>query len=321
QRSNSPAITLSANGGSLTMRIRRLLNQNNPPAVQPFAALSALALAFVVAGVCFSSAQAQHSPTAVDRLNMIHAITGVHSAVDTASTTKSDLMIAKVAQPAQPLLPTADLSMLAVADQKEQEKKKPIMVSAGIMAGQIVTKVNPKYPEDARKARIQGTVVLNAIIGKTGDVMSLQVASGPTELRNSAVEAVQQWKYKPYLLNGQPTEVSTTISVTYSISDEPSAVAPCTSQTSGCTMPVLLSAVEPEYPSQAREAKSSGVVIVSLAVDEKGNPRDVAVLSPAGHGFDEKAVEAVRRYKFQPATKYGLPTVAELKVTVNFQLF
>ncbi|MGO4213999.1 M56 family metallopeptidase [Terriglobus sp. YAF25] len=122
QRSNSPAITLSANGGSLTMRIRRLLNQNNPPAVQPFAALSVLALAFVVAGVCFSSAQAQHSPTAVDRLNMIHAITGVHSVIDTASKESSDLMVAKVAQPAQPLLPTADLSMLAVADQKEQER-------------------------------------------------------------------------------------------------------------------------------------------------------------------------------------------------------
>ncbi|QEE27881.1 M56 family metallopeptidase [Terriglobus albidus] len=321
QRSNSPAITLNANGGSLTMRIRRLLNQNNPPAVQPFAVLSVLALAFIVAGVCFSSAQAQHSLTAVDRLNMIHAITGVHSVIDTASKESSDLMVAKVAQPAQPLLTTADLSTLAVADQKEQEKKKPIRVSASIMAGQIVSTVNPVYPEAARKARIEGTVVLHAIISETGDVMALQVLSGPTALLDSAIDAVQQWKYKPYLLNGQPIEVSTTISVTYSISDESSAVAPCTTQNSGCTMPVLLSAVEPEYPSQAREAKSSGVVIVSLTVDEKGTPQNLAVFSSAGHGFDEKALEAVRRYRFQPATRNGLPTVAELKITVNFQLF
>jgi TonB family protein len=212
--------------------------------------------------------------------------------------------------------------MLAVADQKEQEKKKPITVSAGIMAGQIITKVNPKYPEDARKARIQGIVVLSAIIGKTGDVMSLAVVSGPTELRNSAVEAVQQWKYKPYLLNGQPTEVTTTISVNYTIADEgPSAMAPCTSKDSGCTMPVLLSGPAPEYPSAARDAKTAGEVIVSLTVDEKGNPQDVAVLSPVGHGFDEKAVEAVRRYKFQPATRYGLPTIAELKVAVDFRSY
>lgn len=322
RRSTSPAITLSANGGSLTMRIRRLLNQNNPPAVQPFAALSVLALAFVVAGVCFSSAQAQHSPTAVDRLNMIHAITGVRSAIDTASTTKSNLLVAKVDQPAQLALPTADLSALAVGEQQEQEKKKPIRVSAGVMAGQIITKVNPTYPEDARKARIQGTVVLHAVIGKTGDVMNLQAVSGPAELRNSAIEAVQQWKYKPYLLNGQPMEVDTTISVNYSIADDgPSAVAPCTSQNSGCTMPVLLFGPAPEYPSQAREAKTPGEVIVSLTVDEKGHPQDVAVFSPAGHGFDEKAVEAVRRYRFQPATRYGLPTIAELRVAVDFRSY
>lgn len=322
QRSNSPAITLSANGGSLTMRIRRLLSQNNPPAVQPFAALSVLALAFVVAGVCFSTAQAQHSPTAVDRLNMIHAITDVHSVIDTAPEEKSsDLVVAKVAQPAQPLLPTADLSMLAVANQKEQEKQKPIHVSAGVMAGQIVTKVNPTYPEQARKARIQGAVVLNAIISKTGDVIDLQVASGPKELMKSAVEAVQQWKYKPYLLNGQPTEVTTTITVNYSLGDGPSAVAPCTTQNSGCTMPVLLLGPAPEYPSEARGAKAPGEVIVRLTVDEKGNPQDVAVLSPADHGFDEKAVEAVRRYKFQPATRYGLPTIAELKVAVDFRSY
>ncbi|MBW8748319.1 MAG: M56 family metallopeptidase [Acidobacteria bacterium] len=322
QRSNSSAITLSANGGSLTMRIRRLLSQNNPPAVQPFAALSVLALAFVVAGVCFSTAQAQHSPTAVDRLNMIHAITDVHSVIDTAPEEKSsDLVVAKVAQPAQPLLPTADLSMLAVANQKEQEKQKPIHVSAGVMAGQIVTKVNPTYPEQARKARIQGAVVLNAIISKTGDVIDLQVASGPKELMKSAVEAVQQWKYKPYLLNGQPTEVTTTITVNYSLGDGPSAVAPCTTQNSGCTMPVLLLGPAPEYPSEARGAKAPGEVIVRLTVDEKGNPQDVAVLSPADHGFDEKAVEAVRRYKFQPATRYGLPTIAELKVAVDFRSY
>jgi len=320
---NLPAITLSANGGSLTMRIRRLLNQDNPPAVQPFAALSVLALAFVVAGVCFSSAQAQHSPTAIDRLNMIHAITGVRSAVETAAATKSNLMVAKVDQPAQLALPTADLSAITVDDQQEEGKKSPPKVSPSVMAGQIITRVNPKYPEDARKARIQGTVVLHAIIGTTGDVMSLQVVSGPAELRNSAIEAVQQWKYKPYLLNGQPTEVDTTISVNYTIAgDSPSAMTPpCTSKDSGCTMPVLLSAVEPEYPSKARESKSSGTVIVSFTVDEKGNPQNVAVFTSAGHGFDEKALEAVSRYRFQPATRNGFPTVAELRVAVNFQSF
>lgn len=86
-------------------------------------------------------------------------------------------------------------------------------------------------------------------------------------------------------------------------------------------MPVLLLGPAPEYPSEARGAKAPGEVIVRLTVDEKGNPQDVAVLSPADHGFDEKAVEAVRRYKFQPATRYGLPTIAELRVAVDFRSY
>jgi TonB family protein len=84
------------------------------------------------------------------------------------------------------------------------------------MAGEIVTKVAPVYPPEAKAARIQGTVVLHAIIGKDGKIESLHVLSGPPELTQSAMDAVSQWVYKPYLLNGEPTEVDTTITVTYS---------------------------------------------------------------------------------------------------------
>ena len=85
------------------------------------------------------------------------------------------------------------------------------------MAGNVLTKVTPKYPEEAKEERIQGTVVLNAVIGKDGSVEELTVASGPKELQESALTAVSQWTYKPYLVNGDPTEVKTTISVFYSL--------------------------------------------------------------------------------------------------------
>lgn len=81
----------------------------------------------------------------------------------------------------------------------------------------VLTKVPPKYPEDAKKARIQGTVKLKAIISKDGTVDHLSVVSGPAKLQKSSLDAVRQWTYKPFLLNGQPTEVETTINVTYSL--------------------------------------------------------------------------------------------------------
>lgn len=92
----------------------------------------------------------------------------------------------------------------------------PARLSGGVMAGQILTKVAPVYPEDAKAAGISGAVVLHAVIGEDGTITSLTVVSGPEKLRDSALEAVRQWTYKPYMLNGQPTAVDTTITVTYS---------------------------------------------------------------------------------------------------------
>jgi TonB family protein len=85
------------------------------------------------------------------------------------------------------------------------------------LARNVITKVPPVYPPDAKKARIQGTVALDAVIGKSGDVESLKVVSGPQELQQSALNAVRQWKYKPFLLNGDPIEVESTIKVIYSL--------------------------------------------------------------------------------------------------------
>jgi TonB family protein len=93
----------------------------------------------------------------------------------------------------------------------------PVAVSAKVMEGQLLTKVSPTYPVDAKKARILGKVVLNAVVGKDGNIENLVPASGPKELQQSALDAVRQWTYKPFLLNGEPIEVKTTITVTYTL--------------------------------------------------------------------------------------------------------
>jgi TonB family protein len=80
------------------------------------------------------------------------------------------------------------------------------------------TKKTPVYPEQAKKDRLQGKVVLAAIIAKDGTVANLRVVSGPSPLERSALDAVRQWRYKPYLLNGNPIEVNTTIQVLFTLS-------------------------------------------------------------------------------------------------------
>jgi periplasmic protein TonB len=85
--------------------------------------------------------------------------------------------------------------------------------------------------------------------------------------------------------------------------------------------PSVLSAVEPEFSEEARKAKFSGNVQVYLIVDEQGNPSHVKVVRGVGMGLDEKAVEAVRQYKFKPATQNGKPVKVDLYIEVNFQIF
>ena len=90
-------------------------------------------------------------------------------------------------------------------------------VSAGLMAGHILSQQKPTYPDQARRAHVQGTVVLQAVIDKQGNITDLRVIGGPTLLQGSAMEAVKTWRYRPYVLNGEPVEVETQINVVYSM--------------------------------------------------------------------------------------------------------
>jgi periplasmic protein TonB len=86
-----------------------------------------------------------------------------------------------------------------------------------VTAASILQQTKPLYPALARQARIQGNVVLHAIIDKDGKVAQLEVISGHPLLVQSALDAVKQWRYKPTLLNGDPVEVDTTITVTFTM--------------------------------------------------------------------------------------------------------
>src|ERR1700677_2108662 len=99
-------------------------------------------------------------------------------------------------------------------------------VSQSVSTSLLVSKVNPTYPPLARQAHIAGTVVLQVEISKTGDIQNLHLISGHPMLAPAAIEAVKQWKYKPYLLNGEPVEVETTVQVNFTLSPlEPLASA------------------------------------------------------------------------------------------------
>ena len=94
---------------------------------------------------------------------------------------------------------------------------RPIRVGGNVQQANRISWVDPVYPAEAKQNRIQGTVKLEITIDKDGHVASVSVVSGPTELIRSATDAVQQWVYRPTLVNGEPVSVLTTVDVNYTL--------------------------------------------------------------------------------------------------------
>jgi TonB family protein len=227
-----------------------------------------------------------------------------------------------------------------------------VRVSDAVESGLLVSKVNPDYPPLARQARIQGVVILKALIGKTGDVENLELVSGHPMLAPAAIRAVKQWKYKPFLMNGEPVAVETKVQVNFVLSDgkptdgvvgdqpgglpldQPAgaagAVAPSSDPekpafpqrirvSSGVIGGLLLSKVNPIYPPEARDQRIQGVVLLKIIVDKAGNVSDVQLIS--GHPMlVPAAIEAVRQWKYKPYLLNGKPLEVDTQVQVNFTL-
>lgn len=90
-----------------------------------------------------------------------------------------------------------------------------VRVSSGVAEGLKVHDVSPVYPREARKNHVQGDVILRATIDRQGNIADLKLVSGEPILADAAVEAVKQWKYKPYILNGEPVEVETQVLIRF----------------------------------------------------------------------------------------------------------
>lgn len=221
-----------------------------------------------------------------------------------------------------------------------------VRVSDGVMQGLLLKRVNPTYPPLARQARIQGTVILRVQIGKSGDVEKLELVSGHPMLAPAAIEAVKQWKYQTYLLNGDPVAVETTVTVDFTLSDNPPTegvtgdapggapaqgivgtdsgtplsvplrrvrVAP------GVMVGLIVSKVQPQYPPDAREQHIQGVVVLKAIIDEEGNVSKVDLIS--GHPMlAPAAIEAVRQWRYKPFKLNNEPVAVETQVQVNFTL-
>jgi protein TonB len=112
-----------------------------------------------------------------------------------------------------PLLLLCALTVSAASQVHPQR----IRVSSGVMQALLVKKVPPQYPQDAKDQHIEGVVVLKINTDKEGNVYQAELVSGHPQLAPAAIEAVKQWKYKPYQLNGWPVEVESQVQINFTL--------------------------------------------------------------------------------------------------------
>lgn len=227
------------------------------------------------------------------------------------------------------------------------------------MQARLVHKVTPKYPADAKRAHIAGTVVLHAVIARDGTVKDLVVVSGPPMLTQASVDAVKQWIYEPTQLMGQSVEVDTTISVVYTLGGnsppgpqgEPSqsampqspSPAPAGAMESApseptpaigssvASNPELIAVeistldfarthtVDPIYPKEAIQAHVSGTVLLHAVVSGDGRVKDVEYVS-GPKMLAPAAIDAVRQWTYEADSSNAAPIEVGTNVFVVFAL-
>ena len=204
-----------------------------------------------------------------------------------------------------------------------QEERDPVNVPEEEMQKLLIHRVNPVVPQEPGM-RLHGTVVLRAVIGKRGAVESLQMVSGHSMLVPAAFDAVRQWRYRHYEVNGIPVRVETTVRVEFGEVGEAEAEASAPkaesiSVTGEDMRDRLVHRVAPVYPPLARQARIQGTVILRIVINQLGEVGDVQLVS--GHPMlAPAAVEAVRKWRYMRCESDGKTVEIQTEVRVVFRL-
>jgi TonB family protein len=189
----------------------------------------------------------------------------------------------------------------------------------------LVKQVNPVYPAEARKAGVEGVVILEAKADEQGNVVDARILRSVAPLDQAAIEAVKQWKYEPMILDGKARKVLFTVTVRFTLEDGGKArmlekfAAGAVKAEGAIEPPKLVKETKPVYPEAARAAGVQGVVILSVRADETGKVIDTMVLRSIPL-LDQAAIDAVKQWVYEPMIKDGKAVSVVFTVTVRFQL-
>lgn len=204
------------------------------------------------------------------------------------------------------------------------QEREPVSVPEDEMQKLVIHRVDPVLAPDP-EMRLHGTVVLKAVISKGGAIESLETVSGHPMLVPAALDAVKQWRYRPYEVNGIRVRVETTVRVVFAEASDagsetstPRLESPA-SVTEEDMRGRLVHRVFPVYPPLARQARIQGTVVLRIVVNQLGEVRDLQLVS--GHPMlAPAAVDAVKKWRYVPYESDGKAVEMQTEVRVIFSL-
>lgn len=215
----------------------------------------------------------------------------------------------------------------SVTESKEEGDvtKGAVRAVGDIKPPKLLKKVDPVYPEEARKARVDGVVIIEATTDKEGDVVSVKILRSKAPLLNrAAIDAVRQWKYEPMMIDGTLRGVIFTVTCRFKLKDvkteEFDKGAVIAGEDEEIKAPKLMKKVNPVYPEEARKARVQGVVVLRVWVNEEGIVEKTLVMKSESSMLNKPAIDAVRQWKYEPLLLEGKPTPVVFDVTITFRL-
>lgn len=189
----------------------------------------------------------------------------------------------------------------------------------------LLQTVDPEYPAELREHGVSGRVVVKILVDKQGTVVSATGVEGNSALADSTLKAVKQWKFRPYILNNEPVEVETTVTVDFA-QEAPYVRAskphhgPLKLRISqGVAEGNVIHKVEPYYPQKAKEKHIQGDVILRFTIDEHGNVVDLVVLQ-GDPILARSALDAVKQWKYRPYMLNGEPVQVETTAKISYRM-
>jgi TonB family protein len=234
------------------------------------------------------------------------------------------------------VLPDGEVAMLGFRDAQEhnyfvafyvqgrnEDFGKDVVRLAGAAKPKLLKKVRPVYPKEALEKEIQGVVILEAVIDNNGKVKETRtVSSADPLLVKAANEAVKQWEYEPFVIDGVAKQVLFTVTITFALNPEDKAkpASDTLTKLEGSERPRKVKDVKPVYPDEAVKKRIEGVVMLEAVADELGKVRQLRVLSSPSLLLNDAALLAVKQWEYEPYVVDGKAKPVIFTVTVTFTL-